>query len=1675
MTTQMIADCRALIAGGRLDEALARLEALHRQEPDNPDVCHYLGLCLHLSGRSADALPFFEQAVTLSPGQAGVHQNMALALMAVQAPEEAAGHARQAIELEPESVGARLNLVLALTALNRWEEARSICREALDLRPDDPAALGQMGVILMELGEWEAGEAHLRQAIALRPEVESFYNLGVLLQKSQRIEEAIGAYGEALRLDPLHERSANNLAACFRLKGELSLAERVLNRLIEARPEPVHRFNRACLRLLAGRWTEAWAEYELRAEATGIPFPAALSESPRWQGENLGEGTLVILHEQGLGDSLQFVRLLPRIAGRAGKIIFICQPQLLRLLSSLSIFQDETGPFQLLPHGANWPAADAWLPLLSLPGVLNLSPDTVSEKTPYLKAEASVVDRWQDWLDGLEAEDAPRRLRIGLSWQGNPKAYGEPGRSLPLSAFAPLAGFSEEIRWVALQKGEALDQVSGQALPLCVPETFDDGPDAFIDTAALILSLDLVITSDTAVAHLAGALGRPVWLLLRKAPDWRWGMEGLLTDWYPTLRLFRQTVPGDWAGVMQAVQQELKALLAAPKLADIDPSAPETTLNEAIRLHQARDFSAAVRLYRHLLAVRFEEARVLNLLGMAFMEAGGRSASAARQALPFSARSVALRPDVPDHWSNFAIALDAAGHGPDGLRALRHALTFHPDHVPSHLALARRETAQGRAEDALHRAGQVVKAYPNFAHGLSIFAGAALALGRFDEAEEAMRRACRIEPASAAHLVQLGAILLKKKAPQEAARAWEKALVLEPGNADAWSNLGVAERNHGLAEIAAFFQKRGTEMQPNHAEAWSNLGISLLDAGYEGEARDAFTKAIAIRPHYADAEMALGMALMNEGRLEEGLPLYERRFQVETLGIDRSRVRLPEWQGEDLTGKSILVLAEQGFGDAFQFVRYVRLLKQRGAARIMVGCRRKIAVLMASMDGVDGIVCENDPVPPLDYHIFMMSLPLRFGTRVQTIPAFPAYLAAEPECVTRWAEWLSQKPGFRVGLVWQGNPDPQVDKGRSYPLRVLAPLARIEGVRLIALQKGAGEEQIEEVSFAVERPPEGFDEGPDAFVDTAALIMNLDLVITSDTAVAHLAGALGKPVWVILKSHAEWRWLRGRSDSPWYPRSRLFRRVEGEQEAEPFAGPAHRVAEALKRLVAGDRAMLFVTEEPVVEVQPRSEPQKRLALAIQAHMAGDTVKAEAAYAALLHEEAVRAEALHMLGGLAIEQLNYPRALLFLEAARSLGLATPAFQTNFSIVLRHLGRIDEAEGLLRQSLASSPSAEAFMTLGNLLRDTDRHEEALEAYDASLALRSDLAKTHRGKGNALREMGRPEEAVACLTRALELEPEDAETLIDRAHAHLMAGHLPQGFADYEARWRGAELVARSLPMPRWDGAVTPGARLLIHGEQGLGDQIQFARFLRPAISRVGFVILEVREPLVGLFALLTRGWPNIDIRRQGIDPVDDADLEIPMLSLPLVLGTTLESLPAPAMFRPDPRRVAAWEARFAHRESLRVGLVWQGNPNARADKGRSPPLKALELLFKVEGVHWVALQFKDGLEQVKGLDFAAAMELPGRDLGDFAETAAAISALDLVISSCTSTLHLAASLGVPTFALLKYGADWRWMAGRQDSPWYPGLRLFRQSRAGDWAGVAEAAAAELRYFTGARHDG
>ena len=447
-----------------------------------------------------------------------------------------------------------------------------------------------------------------------------------------------------------------------------------------------------------------------------------------------------------------------------------------------------------------------------------------------------------------------------------------------------------------------------------------------------------------------------------------------------------------------------------------------------------------------------------------------------------------------------------------------------------------------------------------------------------------------LDPSLAIAHVNAGKIMFGLGNFEEALVAFEAATSLAPGDADAWSSLAGALRELGRLEELLEAARRALVACPDMAEAAINLGNALLKLDRMDEALEAYRRAGAVRPGFAAALCGEALALRNLGRFDEamaafaaaealgsreavagkgclmltlgdferGFAGYEARWLRGRSLAEALGTRFPTWAGPGQPGERVLVLNDHGLGDTIQFVRYLPLMAKAGVEVTFV-CPSRLHRLLSS--GAHARLVEAVPAQPFDAQIAISSLPYAFGTRLDAIPAGVPYLAPEAALETLWRERIGAA-GFKIGVVWQGNPDPEADRARSFPLAALAPLAGIDGVRLISLQKGYGEEQLQRLpaDVRVETLDPYLDSGPDAFVDTAAAMSDLDLIVSCDTSIAHLAGALARPVWVALKSDAEWRWMRDRANSPWYPTMRLFRQPQRGAWSDVFAAMAREVA-----------------------------------------------------------------------------------------------------------------------------------------------------------------------------------------------------------------------------------------------------------------------------------------------------------------------------------------------------------------------------------------------------------------------------------------------------------------------------------------------------------------------------------
>jgi len=437
------------------------------------------------------------------------------------------------------------------------------------------------------------------------------------------------------------------------------------------------------------------------------------------------------------------------------------------------------------------------------------------------------------------------------------------------------------------------------------------------------------------------------------------------------------------------------------------------------------------------------------------------------------------------------------------------------------------------------------------------------ALGDNAAAASAFAEAVRLAPDSAEAHHNLGLIKRKQGKLAEARTLLARAIELDPQHAPSHFNLGGMLFEMKEWDQARRHHQQALQLRPDYAEPNCSLGILCMAQGQLDEALGYFDRALEIQPDLAEAHCDRGMLLLVRGDLAAGWPEYQWRWKTPTA---RPRPPGPVWDGEPLAGRTILIDTEQGYGDTFQFIRYAPLVKARGG-RVIIGCPGHLVPILSTCTGIDEFYCvDKDRPPPFDVRVSLLDLPGIFRTELESIPADVPYLSAEPQRVEDWRTQLGDSGAYRVGINWQGNPSFGWDHFRSIPLAEFAPLAAVERVRLLSLQHGFGTEQLAGAPFPVEDLGGQLDAGP-AFCSKAALMRNLDLVITSDTSVAHLAGALGVPVWLALSFGPDWRWLLGREDCPWYPTMRLFRQTKLGHWGPVFK----RIANELRRLSEDSR------------------------------------------------------------------------------------------------------------------------------------------------------------------------------------------------------------------------------------------------------------------------------------------------------------------------------------------------------------------------------------------------------------------------------------------------------------------------------------------------------------------------
>ena len=624
----------------------------------------------------------------------------------------------------------------------------------------------------------------------------------------------------------------------------------------------------------------------------------------------------------------------------------------------------------------------------------------------------------------------------------------------------------------------------------------------------------------------------------------------------------------------------------------VNPADADAQRHLGLSLRAVGRREEAVGAFERALQLRPDFAKAARNLGIAQQELG--RLDPAETALR---RAVELAPATAANHAALGALLRLRGRMTEAIASYRAAAERAPEDPDIRFALGNLLRAERRDLEAAAAYGKALELRPDWASALSNLAGTRLALGAPAEAEELSRRAVALEPANMDLVINLGAILQADKRYEEAITCYRQALESDDSLVQAHINLAAALQASGKSEAALAEAERAAALAPDSAEALGSLGHVLLQEGRFAEAESAYRRQLALAPGSAAAFIALGdglrgqerlaeaieayrqglalapenanghanlaLALLAAGNYAQGWPEYEWRWRADSFPNQDRNLARPRWAGGDLTGKTILLHAEQGHGDTIQFLRYVPLVVARGA-HVILECHGPVVPLAAEMPGISEVVPLGGRLPEFDVEAPLMSLPHIFGSRLDNLP--PANCFQVPrDLVEKWQKRWKSVPGWRVGLAWQGSTLHRGDRFRSLPLSRFAGPLLVPGYGFVSLQIGFGREQIAETGYGgrlLDPKAEG-EYGREAFADfleTAAMLEVLDLVITVDTAIAHLAGALGRPTWLLLPRPADWRWLTERSDSPWYPSMRIFR----QPASGDWASVLHEVERALR-------------------------------------------------------------------------------------------------------------------------------------------------------------------------------------------------------------------------------------------------------------------------------------------------------------------------------------------------------------------------------------------------------------------------------------------------------------------------------------------------------------------------------
>jgi tetratricopeptide (TPR) repeat protein len=1133
---------------GNLIEAEKIYLKILNHDIQHHECLHMMGVISHQKGKLKEAVIFYKKSIQISSKNANVFSNLSYSLCELNLLNESLIACNEAIKLKKNYAEAYSNKGNVLNKLFKHGEAIEACNIALAIRPNFAEALSNRGIAYQELYNYSAAEKDFKNALIIRRNFyeaysnlgntlnkmhryevavvmfnqaislkrdfyEAYSNMGVALQQLNHFKEALICYKKSLNINNQYAPTYSNRGLLHQKNLNIDSAIKDYENAISLNPNffEAH-WNRSLALLMKGDLKNGFKAYEWRWFKNNLRIQEHQKYKEKlWSGsESLKNKKILIFSEQGYGDTLQFARFIKDIKARGAIIYLVLQKSLVKLIELMNIADF------IIETNSILPIHDYQCPLMSLPLALGINIHNIPNYKSYLFCNLNNKEMWTKRLG------EKTKLRIGIVWRGNGIHENDRNRSFQLQRILPY--LVDDFEYISIQK--EISDVEAELLKSRKIKNFSNLIEDFVDTASLISLVDLVLTVDTSVAHLAGGLGIMTWILLPFEPDWRWLLDRSDSPWYPSVTLIRQKKIGDWADVFMRVRNYLLNYNYSQKT--------KFWLEKAYDSLKNQSNSNLEKYCTRIITIDPCNTEAIHLLSICYFREKNHI-----KALTFINNSLEIDKTNYLTYSNKALFLFHMNRVDEAIESCLISIIFYPSHVANYSNLGLFYNNKGKDRKALEYVNNAIFLNENFIDAIFNKGMILNSLNDYQGSIECFRSVIKLNNYFDNAYIHLGSIYKDLKQNANAKKFLEFAICINPKNEIAFFNLGNLLKGVNLFNKSITCYDKALLINPFFESAYLNRGVSYAEIKDFVNAYSDFDSAIDINPSFGEAHFNKANFLLLNRDFENGLLEYEYRFNdgvrnyIKPSFIFRERL----WTGkEPLIGKTILLHSEQGFGDVIQFCRYALLLSNHGG-EVILRVSSELLELLQHLGGVSQVISDKDELPFFDYQCPIMSLPLALSSIYGdffSIPLVEKYLNVNQSELKEWNSKLGYKVKPRIGLCWRGNPLHKNDRNRSLNIKDLSECLS-PNHEYISLQK----EQIEYTSEKF--PIIDCSHEIEDFSDTAALCMQMDLVITVDTSIAHLAGALGIKTWILLPALPDWRWFLDCDESIWYQSIKLYR------------------------------------------------------------------------------------------------------------------------------------------------------------------------------------------------------------------------------------------------------------------------------------------------------------------------------------------------------------------------------------------------------------------------------------------------------------------------------------------------------------------------------------------------------